>query len=188
MKELLKSLANAKSEIGKMSKDSTNPFFKSLYFDINQLLEHVEPLLFKHKLVILQPIEDGKVITKIYHAESGDFVSSELDLPQISDPQKVGSAITYYRRYTLASLLAIQAEDDDGNKASQGTTTNNAPSPEKWLNIANKQGVHTPEWTNVLQGIQSGKINSVADVRNYYKVNKDVASQLEQILNQKKNG
>lgn len=182
MKELLKSLANAKSEIGKMSKDSSNPFFKSKYFDINQLLEHVEPLLFKYNLLVIQPIEEGKVITKIYHAESGDFVSSELELPQIADPQKVGSAITYYRRYTLASLLAIQAEDDDGNKASQVAPTNSPQKPEKWLNITKKDGSHTPEWANILKAIGNGVVKSVADVRKHYKVNKEVAVELEKII------
>ena len=38
-------------------------------------------------------------------------------MPQQNDPQKLGSAITYYRRYTLASLLALQAEDDDAQSA-----------------------------------------------------------------------
>ena len=42
---------------------------------------------------------------------------TDINLPEISDPQKLGSAITYFRRYTLQSLLALQAEDDDGNKA-----------------------------------------------------------------------
>jgi hypothetical protein len=42
-------------------------------------------------------------------------------LPNIQDPQKIGSAITYYRRYSLQSLLALQTDDDDGNKASQPT-------------------------------------------------------------------
>lgn len=188
MKELLKALSNVKAEIGKMSKDSDNPFFQSKYFDINQLLEHSEPILQKHGLLVLQPIIDGKVVTEIYHIETAEKLTSSLEIPNIPDPQKIGSAITYFRRYTLGSLLAIQAEDDDGNKASGNTSTSAVNSPEKWLNIANKQGVQTPEWTNVLQGIQSGKINSVADVRKHYKVNKDVASQLEQILKQKQNG
>lgn len=188
MKELLKALSNVKAEIGKMSKDSDNPFFKSKYFDINQLLEHSEPILQKHGLLVLQPIVEGKVVTEIYHIETAEKITSSLDIPNIPDPQKIGSAITYFRRYTLGSLLAIQAEDDDGNKASGNTSTNTAKSPEKWLNITKKDGTYTPEWTNVLQGIHSGKITSVADVRNHYKVNKDVASQLEQILKQQKNG
>lgn len=117
-----KALFELKKEIGKMTKDSTNPFFKSKYFDINQLLEHVEPLAAKNGLLILQPILDGKVITEITHVDSGEKKTSELILSNIQDPQKVGSEITYFRRYTLSSLLGIQAEDDDGNKASNPTT------------------------------------------------------------------
>ena len=116
---IYKKLFEAKKEIGKISKDSTNPFFKSKYFDINSLLEHVEPILQKHELLLLQPIEDGKVITRIISVEKDGMVQSELTLPNIQDPQKLGSAITYYRRYTLQSLLGLQAEDDDANTASK---------------------------------------------------------------------
>jgi hypothetical protein len=111
----------AKKEIGKISKDSTNPFFKSKYFDINSLLEHVEPILNRHGLFVVQPIEDDVVTSKIIN-EDGFGIASGMRLPQIPDPQKMGSAITYYRRYTLQSLLALQAEDDDGNGASKATT------------------------------------------------------------------
>ena len=119
MKELLQALGNVKKEVGKLSKTETNPFFKSKYFDINSLIEQVEPLLEKNGLLLLQPIENNKVVSIIYHMDTEKFVSSSIDLPQLNDPQKLGSAITYYRRYTLQSLLGLQAEDDDGNKASQ---------------------------------------------------------------------
>ncbi len=119
MKELLKKIHSSKKEIGKISKDSTNPFFKSKYFDVNGLLEHVEPILQKNELVLLQPIKDNFVSTEIYCVETGEFISSKIELPDLKDPQKLGSAITYYRRYTLQSLLGLQAEDDDGNKAAQ---------------------------------------------------------------------
>ena len=49
------------------------------------------------------------------------LVESSIDLPNITDPQKLGSCITYFRRYTLKSLLAIAEGDDDGNLASQPT-------------------------------------------------------------------
>ena len=114
---IYKKLFEAKKEIGKISKDSKNPFFKSKYFDINSLLEHVEPILQKHDLLLLQPILDGKVSTVIIDVESGDKVSSEISLLGLKDAQKTGSEITYYRRYTAQSLLGLQAEDDDGNKA-----------------------------------------------------------------------
>jgi len=121
MKELLKALANVKKEVGTLSKTETNPFFKSKYFDINSLIQQIEPLLEKNGLLLLQPIENNKVKSVIYEVESGNFVSSEIELPNLTDPQKLGSAITYYRRYTLQSLLGLQAEDDDGNKASAPT-------------------------------------------------------------------
>jgi hypothetical protein len=118
---IYKKLFELQKEIGTISKSTTNPFFKSKYFDINALIEHVQPLLEKHGLLLTQPISNGRVYSIIHDvgSEKIDFTESSIDLPQISDPQKLGSAITYYRRYTLASLLALQAEDDDGNKASR---------------------------------------------------------------------
>ena len=114
---IYKKLHEAKKEIGKISKDSKNPFYKSKYFDINGLLEHVEPIIQKHGLLLLQPILEGKVRTEIIDVESGEKVASEISLLGLADAQKTGSEITYYRRYTAQSLLGLQAEDDDANKA-----------------------------------------------------------------------
>lgn len=119
MKELLKQLNKVKEEIKPIVKSETNPFFKSKYFDINALLLQIEPILHKHGLILVQPIEDNSVSSKIYHVESGEVLESKMTLPELNDPQKMGSAVTYYRRYTLQSLLALQAEDDDGNHASE---------------------------------------------------------------------
>ena len=113
---IYKKIFESKKEIGKISKDSTNPFYKSKYFDINQLLEHVEPILQKHDLLCLQPIKDGHVTSVIIDIETGEKEISSLELTNQTDPQKRGSEITYYRRYTLGSLLGLQAEDDDANK------------------------------------------------------------------------
>ena len=112
-------LFEAKKEIGKISKDSKNPFFKSKYFDINSLLEHVEPILQKHNLLLLQPITEGKVRTEIIDVETGEKVTSEISLPQLNDPQKLGSCVSYYRRYTAQSLICLQSTDDDANLASK---------------------------------------------------------------------
>ena len=110
-------LYKVQREIGAISKDSTNPFYKSKYFDINSLIKQVTPILEKHKLLLLQPIKDGEQYSIIFDLDGG-FVESSLKLPTDLDAQKIGSAITYYRRYTLQSLLGLQAEDDDGNVAS----------------------------------------------------------------------
>lgn len=115
-------LSKVKAEIGVLSKNAKNPFFKSDYLDLNGILSALEPLLEKYDLVLTQPILNGKVITTIT-SEGYESITSELELPNIADPQKLGSAITYFRRYTLQSLLALQAVDDDGNIASKAKKT-----------------------------------------------------------------
>lgn len=134
MKNIYTKLAAVKKEIGAISKDSTNPFFKSKYFDINGLLKHVEPLLDKNGLLLLQPILEGSVCSQIIDVENGDRAESSIQMASLSDPQKMGSMITYYRRYTLQSLLGLQAEDDDANAASKASQ---APE-KKWVNKGDK--------------------------------------------------
>lgn len=105
-------------------KSADNPFFKSKYFDINGLLAEVKPIIQELGVLLLQPIDliDGKtVVTTILRAPDGSEVKGVMELPVLSDPQKMGSAITYYRRYSLQSLLGLEAEDDDGNAASKST-------------------------------------------------------------------
>ena len=116
----MKRLLKVQQEIGTLSKNAKNPFFKSQYLDLTTIIQHVTPLLNAEGLLLLQPLSGDMVTSAIVDAESGDTVaSSSLNLPNITDPQKLGSAITYFRRYTLKSLLAIAEEDDDGNKASK---------------------------------------------------------------------
>jgi hypothetical protein len=121
-KSLNEKLFLLQQEIGTISKDATNPFYKSKYFDINSLIKQLQPLLQEHRLLLLQPIIDDMVLSQIICIDSNEAVVSRLKLPEINDPQKLGSAITYYRRYTLGSLLGLQSVDDDANLASQEVT------------------------------------------------------------------
>jgi hypothetical protein len=115
-------LLEVQKEIGAIKKDATNPYFKSKYFDINSLLEQVKPVLNKHGLILTQALThlEGKLAlrTSILDADSQDIYSDVCPLPEVADPQKAGSAVTYFRRYALQSLLALEAEDDDANSAS----------------------------------------------------------------------
>ena len=108
MNSVYPKLAKVKAVLNPIRKTETNPFLKSKYFDINSLLEQVEPILQEHGLILAQPIQQGKVTTYLIDPETGDDLGSEIELPQMQDPQKLGSAITYYRRYTLVSLLALR--------------------------------------------------------------------------------
>src|SRR6185295_4904544 len=110
------------TEIGVLSKTETNPFFKSKYLDINGLLAQLLPLLEKHQLCVTQPLCEvgGKstLLTEVYDVENKQSITKGfMPLPDLQDPQKMGSAITYYRRYALQSLFLLQAQDDDGESA-----------------------------------------------------------------------
>jgi len=118
-KNIYQKLHEAKLEIGKVAKNAKNPHFKNTYADLNALIEAVEPILLDKGLVLLQPIKEGKVFTIITSIIDSYSVESYIDLPNGINPQQMGSAITYYRRYTLQSLLSLQAVDDDGQHASQ---------------------------------------------------------------------
>jgi len=174
-----------KKEVGAISKEETNPFFKSKYFDINGLIKHIEPLLDKHKLILLQPILGGAVISEIRDLESDECITSSLVLPPLDDPQKLGSCITYYRRYTLQSLLGLQAEDDDGNKASQPTTKQSAKTEDagEWLNLFDKAGNKTDAFIAMEQAIEGGKTFTLQQVRSKYKVSNKTADELKTNFN-----
>jgi len=168
---IYKKLFEAKKEIGKISKDSKNPFFKSNYLSLNGLIDAVEPVLQKNELVLLQPIVDSKVMTRIFDITDGSFIESEMTLPNIQDPQKLGSAITYFRRYTLQSLLGLQAEDDDGNHASKPE-----PKQKPFLNADTKQ------WTNVVVSIEAGKIKNMKQIEAVYKMSAETKEKLELLI------
>lgn len=124
---LFKKLHSLQKEIGALKKDKSNPHFKSSYTDINGIIEHLQPLLEKNGLLLLQPITEGVVYSIIVDVDTGEQIESYLTLPTVQNPQHLGSAVTYYRRYTLQSLLGLMAEDDDGNAAA------GKPAPQKQI-------------------------------------------------------
>ena len=115
-------LLELQKEVGEISRDKENPFFKSNYFDINGLLAELKPLFNQHGLVVIQPLVatlgHNSLETHVIEVETGEVLKSSISIPDTSDPQKLGSAITYLRRYSLQSLFLLQAQDDDGNAAS----------------------------------------------------------------------
>ena len=133
MKNIAKKLLAVQGEVSTVKKSADNPFFNSKYFDINGLLAVLKPVLTKHGLVIMQnTITDGErnniLNTVVIDADSGECINSNIYLPQDNNPQKAGSGITYYRRYALQAMFALQAEDDDANAVSI-TPKSNKPKP-----------------------------------------------------------
>ena len=138
----MKRILKVQEKIGILSKKSENPFFKSAYLDLNDLINAVQPLLHEEGLLLMQPVVDGKVKSIIFDVNGNKaLVHSEIELPPITDPQKLGSCITYFRRYTLKSLLAIAEKDDDGNEASKPEVKKKLD--DKGFNFLISKGTHT---------------------------------------------
>jgi hypothetical protein len=148
-KNIYQKLHEAKLEIGKVAKNSKNPHFKNTYADLNALIEAVEPILLEKGLVLLQPIKEGRVFTIITDINTATFVESYIDLTTGLTAQALGSQITYFRRYTLSSLMTLQAIDDDGHTASQPKIYPTAPSGKKECNDAT--------FKKLVEAIQSGR-------------------------------
>jgi hypothetical protein len=122
--EFAKALSAFNAEVGALSKDAENPFFKSTYLTLDKIIEETRPILQKHGLSIMQfPSGDGQTVsvtTMLLHT-SGEFIESEplIMKPAKNDPQGVGSCVSYARRYSYQAILSLNTgEDDDGNNAS----------------------------------------------------------------------
>jgi hypothetical protein len=153
----------AKQSMGKVIKNATNPHLKRNYADINSIIDTVEPILLDHGLLLIQPIIYDKVCTCIVDVETGEKIDCYLQLPVITDAQKLGGAITYFRRYTLVSLLSLQAVDDDGHEASR------APKA--------KPSLDAEKFAKALKAIADGRY-SVDELKATYNLTKEQEAQL----------
>lgn len=125
-------LLAAQKEMGNAKKEAANPFFKSKFADLNSVREAVTPSLHANGISILQlgAAQDGKsfIQTTLLH-ESGEFISSmtEVVCAKQNDPQALGSAISYARRYGLSAMLSVGAEDNDAEGAMDRKPAKAAP-------------------------------------------------------------
>jgi hypothetical protein len=121
IKELAKALCKFQGEVEKVRKSEINPFFKSKYADLSSILNVIRTPLTENGLSFVQfPIAKNGLETMLMH-ESGEWMCATYEMkPTKDDPQGLGSAITYQRRYALGAILGLNIDDDDdGNNASK---------------------------------------------------------------------
>lgn len=130
--KLLAALAKAQSEMKPAPKNALNPAFArgnskgSKYADLADCVESIRPPLSKNGLSLLQIYGGPQIVTMLGH-ESGQWIRGTIKIPNFDslNPQQIGSATTYLRRYSLGIVGLVTDEDDDGNAASgrSGVTT-----------------------------------------------------------------
>jgi hypothetical protein len=134
IKELATALSKVQGQLTFAKKDNANPFFKSKYADLASVWESCRTLLSENGLAIMQfpsgyetnvidfekfSVEHLMSLTTVITHSSGEWISQEMTLPVTkADAQGAGSAITYMRRYSLAAVVGVYQDDDDGNGAS----------------------------------------------------------------------
>lgn len=143
-KSLAAALVKAQSEMKGAVKDTVNPFFKSKYADLGSVWEACHKALTDNGFSIVQAgaFHDGHFFLKttLLHT-SGESLSGEyLIKPTKEDPQAYGSAWTYARRYSLASMVGVISEDDDGAAASEPAPARQSAPAERTTGQAAAQG------------------------------------------------
>lgn len=133
MQKLLTALVLAKQSFDKISKDKTNPRFGRKYASLDSILTAIEPALLANGLTLSHTVIEGSFISTLYH-QSGESLSQNIPIVVPSDPQQIGSCLTYFRRYGICSLLSVAAdEDDDAESAkiasSSGSSKKEATKP-----------------------------------------------------------
>jgi len=161
--ELAAALAKAQGEFSAVPKDSTNPFFKSSYAALPEVVKTATPVLAKYGLAVSQFISvddngNDALMTYLIHS-SGQYIAHTMKLHLIKDdPQGQGSAVTYARRYSYMSALGLVADvDDDGNAASQPQAQRTyAPKADK-PQYETKAGAITQAQSKALYAILKGR-------------------------------
>jgi hypothetical protein len=130
--EIAAALAKAQASMKNAALNKVNPHFKSKYADLAGIRDAVVPELAKAGIAMVQAVDVGGdsivLRTRLLHA-SGQWIESVCPVAFTGDMQKMGSAITYARRYSLSAICGIAAdEDDDANAAvSNGSAKQAAP-------------------------------------------------------------
>jgi hypothetical protein len=166
IKELATALNKAQAAMQGAKKGATNPFFKSKYADLGSVINAMKEPFADNGLSYSQfPfMREGVVgVETILMHDSGEWITSELNLPMGKQTaQEAGSVITYARRYALQSIAGIPSEDDDGNAATQAAKV---ISTKQLADIRNALGVTGMSEEELCKMIKLNKLVDMQEAR-----------------------
>ncbi len=151
IKSIAAAMCKAQGEMGGALKGANNPFFKSKYADLGEVIKVVKEPFANNGLSFVQfPINDGDKVgveTILMH-ESGEWLSGSFTVKASKqDAQGAGSVITYCKRYGLQAIAGIPSEDDDGNSASSKKPTETDMS---WVNAVKQDPKNIEQITDAV--------------------------------------
>ena len=154
-------LCKFQATIGKVSKEANNPFFKSKYASLANILDTIQKPLSECGLAFAQLPDDDALTTILIHSESGEWLQASYKMPvaKQNDPQAMGSAITYARRYALGAILGLNIDDDDDAEKAMGRQS-----------VAKRDEL-TPKhvnWQRAVEHLKTGGL--MTDITNKYEV------------------
>lgn len=178
---IAEALVAFQGEMKTVGKDKINPHFKSRYADIASITEDIMPILTKHGLAFTcspRSADNGyEIVGRLLHV-SGDMIEGALPLFG-NDAQKIGSSITYARRYLLCALTGVVTgdEDDDGNAAT--TTSERVTRPT--VSRAASKPTATPEQmlSEALAATSKGQVRALWEQYNISAAPAEVQQQIQ---------
>jgi hypothetical protein len=160
IKNIAGALVKFQASVSKVAKESSNPFFKSKYASLANILSTIQKPLSECGLAVSQFPDGDALTTIIVHSESGEWMESSYTMPvaKQNDPQAMGSAITYARRYALGSILNLNIDDDDDGEKAMGRQV---------LKKEEFTPKH-PNWAKAMEHLKTGGL--MTDITNKYDV------------------
>ena len=185
IKQLASALMVFHIKIDTIKKDATNPFFKSKYASLSNILDAIKIPLAESDLSFSQhPMGENGLSTILMH-KSGEWIGSHFTMkPVKNDPQGIGSCITYMRRYALSAILGLNIdEDDDGNAASTPSKLSNSASSDN-INIDEKQWLNpkTEQFNKAKAYLETG--GKIDAIKAKYKMRKETEELLQSFIKQ----
>jgi len=167
-------LSKVQAQLRPAKENSKNPFFKSNYADLGSVWDSVRKLLSENELSIIQMPTDVGGLTTILSHSSGEFISSTMYIPSKEDAHGVGSAISYARRYALASFVGVVTGDDDGNGAVKG----NVPTKKS----TSKPKLSSDQYKAMVKAVEDGKGAVVQQKMSGYTLTKSQEDNLGKLI------
>ena len=183
---IAKALVSFGNAMPKVPKDKVNPHFKSKYASLSIMIEKATPILAANKLVIVQQIDGDALTTTLLH-ESGEYITATAAMPcsNPTNPQAMGSAITYARRYAYGSILSLDIDDDDDANAATAVpkqVTQAKPTVAKSTTVPKAERIIVSEgdetFLKIVKAVSEGKA-TIQQAIDKYSISEEVEASLK---------